>query len=311
MARVPVILDCDPGIDDAYAIMLLNSCKKIDIKAITVVGGNVEINHTLHNALGLAELLNMDTRVSKGSAGPLINKLKTAAEIHGANGLGGISLKARQVKPDTFSAWDVICQEAEKAGGDLIIVLTGPLTNMAIALLKYPEIKHYIKKIIMMGGSTDFGNHSAYSEFNIWVDPHAADIVFNSGIPITMAGLNATRQITMSVEDLNRLTSVNSTVRAVLLELNSFLAKMYAESGQEPVFTLHDALAVAKLIDDGVFTTEKHFVYCETQSIQSFGRTVVDWNNILGQPANVDVAMKVNTGRFKEMLAEMVDYYRN
>lgn len=310
MNRIPVVIDCDPGIDDAYAIMLANSCKKLDIKAITVVGGNVEISYTLNNALGLVEFLNINTRVSKGSSKPMINKLQTAAEVHGANGFGGIGLKAKRITPDSFSAWDVIYQEAVKANGNLTVVTIGPLTNIAIALLKYPDLKDVVKKIVMMGGSTDIGNHSAYSEFNIWVDPHAAEIVYDSQIPVTMVGLNATHQITMSIEDLNRITSVDSKVKEILLELNAFLSKRFIQSGVEPVFTLHDALAVAKLIDDDVFTTEKYYVYCETRGKSTYGRTIVDWHNILKRPANTDVAIEVNTERFKEMLMDMVNFYR-
>ena len=178
MKNIPIIIDTDPGVDDFIAIMLANSCDKLDIRALTAVAGNQTLEKTVKNSLNIAELLKMDTRIAKGAEKPLNIDLMVADHVHGDSGLGPVVLKDSLRELDKDYAWDVIYQEAIKAEGKLQIIAIGPLTNIAIALMKYADLYKHIDKIVIMGGSTGIGNVRPYSEFNIWADPFAADVVF-------------------------------------------------------------------------------------------------------------------------------------
>jgi len=309
MNKIPIILDCDPGLDDAYAIMLANSAKTLEVRGVTVVAGNVEFYNTARNAVDLASMLHMKTRVAKGAEAPLIINLQTAAHIHGGNGLGGYLLPKANIDFDLDKAWDVIHQEAVKCAGDLILVATGPLTNVAIALLKYPDLKRNIKKIVMMGGSTTTGNHSPYAEFNIWADPHAAEIVFKSGLPLIMFGLNVTHQCALSEAEMTELGEIDSEIQALIQGLNKHVFGEDQVRTRGGTLTLHDAVALAYLLDENIAKLRPAQVVCELNSPFSCGQTVVDFN-CLPEEANVKVAVEANKQVFKGILTTMVKSYK-
>ena len=309
MNKIPIILDCDPGLDDAYAIMLANSTEILDVRGITVVAGNVEFYHTARNAIDLVSMLHMNTRVAKGAEAPLIINLQTAAHIHGGNGLGGYLLPQANIRFDSDKAWDVIHQEAIKCEGELILVATGPLTNIAIALLKYPDLKHNIKKIIIMGGSTTIGNHSPYAEFNIWADPHAAEIVFKSGLPLIMFGLNVTHQCALSETEMTEFGEMDSEIQALIQGLNKYVFAKDQVRTRGGTLTLHDAVALAYLLDERIAELRSAHVVCELNSLYSCGQTVVNFN-CLPQEVNADVAVEANKQVFKDILTTMVKSYK-
>lgn len=308
MNRIPIIIDCDPGLDDTYAIMLANSSNKLDVRGVTAVAGNVEFYHTARNSLDVASLLGMKTRVAKGAEAPLIINLQTAAAIHGGNGLGGYILPKATIEFDPDKAWDVIYQEAISCEGELVLVATGPLTNVAIAILKYPDLKERIKKIVMMGGSTTTGNHSPYAEFNIWADPHAAEIVFRSGIPLIMFGLNFTHQCALSEAEMTELGEIDSSIQPLIQGLNKYIFAPNQVRTRGGYLTLHDAIALAYLVDENIAELQGAHVACELNSSFSCGQTIVNFN-CSPQEVNVEVAVKANRSVFKELLTTMVKSY--
>ena len=310
MPKIPIILDCDPGVDDAYAIMLAHSYDGFDIRAITPVAGNVEFEHTSRNALDLADMLGITTRVAKGADRPLIVELVTAGEIHGGNGMAGYTLPMAKRDYDPDKAWDVMYQEAKRFPKELEIIAVGPLTNVAIAILKYPDLKNYVKRITIMGGSATVGNHSQYGEFNIWVDPQAAEIVFHSGIPVTMFGLNATRQSAMTAEEMYELEHADTTVQGLIEAINHYVFGIRGGADWGGVLTLHDAIAVAHLMDDTFAQTKAAYVMCETSGKNTYGQTICDFKGLCQKAPNVEVAMVTHKDIFKKMLHTMLEFYR-
>lgn len=308
MLKKPIILDCDPGVDDAFAIMLANSHEGFDIRAVTVVSGNVEIGHTSGNAIRICSMLNMDARVGIGAARPLIIEPRFAGHMHGDNGLGGLVLPEASIGFDGMKAWDIMYDEAVKCDGELEIIAVGPLTNVAIAILKYRNLKELIRRITIMGGSVTAGNHSQYGEFNTWADPHAAEIVFQSGIPVTMFGLNATTQCALPFDDLRRLGEEDSIVRDLILGIYDYVKSTRRGSGSR--ITLHDAIAVGYLIDDSIAKTRSAYVSSETVGIHTHGMTIVDFEVRNGKTPNSNVAVVAHPEVFRRLLEEMIEFYR-
>lgn len=311
MTKKPIILDCDPGVDDAYAIMLAHSYEGFDIRAITPVAGNVEYQHTTRNALDLADMLGIQTRVAKGADRPLIIELQTAGEIHGGNGMAGYTLPMAKLTYDEKKAWDVIYEEAQLFKGELEIVAVGPLTNVAIAILKYPDLKDLVKRIVIMGGSATVGNHSQYGEFNIWVDPHAAEIVFHSGIPVTMFGLNATRQSALTADEMYAMGDVETSVQGLIQGINHYVFGIRHGKDWGGTITLHDAITVAYLMDERFAETKPAYVTCELTGKNTYGQTVCDFKGLCGKAPNVDVAMVTHVEMFRQMLQTMLEFYKN
>ena len=310
MPYKPIIIDCDPGVDDAYAILLAHSHAEFDIRAITPVAGNVEYQHTTRNALDLADMLGIPTRVAKGADRPLIIELQTAGEIHGGNGMAGYTLPMAKRDYDPMKAWDVMYEEARRFPGELDIVAVGPLTNVAIAVMKYPDLKNYVRRIVIMGGSATVGNHSQYGEFNIWVDPHAAEIVFHSGIPVVMFGLNATRQSALTAEEMYELETVETSVKGLIQGINHYVFGQRDGRDWGGRMTLHDAITVAYLMDETFAETKPAYVTCETNGKNTYGQTVCDFHGISGKAPNVDVAMVTHKEQFRRMLHTMLEFYR-
>lgn len=303
-----IILDCDPGVDDAFAIMLANSHDGFDLRAVTAVSGNVGIEHTSRNALAICSMLNMNVRVGIGAAKPLIIEPSFAGHMHGDNGLGGIILPEPDRGFDSMKAWDLMYDEAVKLKGDLEIVAVGPLTNVAIAILKYRGLKDLVKGITIMGGSVTAGNHSQYGEFNTWADPHAAEIVLQSGIPITMFGLNATTQCALPFDELKRLGQTESTVSKLINGIYDYVKTTRRGAGER--ITLHDAIAVGYLIDERIADTRSASVSCETVGQHTYGMTVADFELRSGKAPNAKVAIAAYPEVFSRMLDKMITYYR-
>ena len=310
MKNIPIIIDTDPGVDDFIAIMLANSCDKLDIRALTAVAGNQTLEKTVKNSLNIAELLKMDTRIAKGAEKPLNIDLMVADHVHGDSGLGPVVLKDSLRELDKDYAWDVIYQEAIKAEGKLQIIAIGPLTNIAIALMKYADLYKHIDKIVIMGGSTGIGNVRPYSEFNIWADPFAADVVFKSGVPITMVGLNVTMETVLTPELVNEIKAVDSKLSKEMSQLLSHMANTYKGFGYDFV-AVHDALAVACVIDPKLLEYKDYYVTIETRSSLNSGRTVVDLDRShRDKKLNASVAIKGDIDKFVEMLKNMTRYYQ-
>lgn len=316
MKKIPLIIDCDPGLDDAFAIMIANSCEQYDIKALTTVGGNVKLEYTTRNALDLASLYGIETIIAKGAAGPMLIPLEDASYVHGASGLGTMTLEKSTQELDKRHAWDVIYDEAIKADGELEIAAIGPLTNIAIFLKKYGDAKKYIKRLIIMGGSNDYGNADPYGEFNIWVDPLAADIVFRSEIPIFMVGLSAIKTAILTFENMDELTKMNcrgGRIAAGLLDKNYILKEKLISEGRDPNPArpwICDGMTLACTVDPSMVHTEKYHVEIETGNTLTRGRTIIDWNGTMGKSFNADVAISIDREKFFEVIKDSVSYYK-
>jgi inosine-uridine nucleoside N-ribohydrolase len=243
-----VILDVDPGIDDAIAILLALRSPELKVEALTTVAGNVTVERGSENALRVLSLARRtDIPVAKGSARPLRKQLVTATYWHGPNGLGGVELPRSNASLDRRHAVDLMIELVHRYPRDLTIVATGPLTNVALALRKAPSMRHELSEIIVMGGSTVGGNETAAAEFNFYVDPDAARVVFESGVPVTMVGLNATRQTLLTRQHVRDLDASASCLGRFVAKLGNFSLK---EGDDMTVgMPLHDPLALALAVD--------------------------------------------------------------
>lgn len=313
MIKRPIIIDTDPGVDDTIAIMLANADPSLDIKAITPVTGNVQYALTSRNALFLREYLDMDCKVGDGAHTPLFIENKDAGDIHGTGGMGGYRVPTPQKGFDGY-AWDIIKEEAEKAGGELEIVTLGPLTNIAITLLRYPEIKPLIKRIVCMAGTGGTGNMNRYAEFNVWIDPEAADIVFKSGVPVTMCGLDGNDFCGITIDELNGyLEKVKGSKIEDLFShiFKHFVKRRIAGGPEDCIQVINDAITMAYLIDGNLGKTQKCFVQVETKGTVCAGQTIVDFNGISKQEPNVDVLVWSDKKMFTDMLDKMIEFYKN
>lgn len=308
-----IILDCDPGHDDMIAIILACSSDEIDLMGITTVAGNQTGDKTFINTLKVLTLINrIDIPVARGFDKPIFKKLTVAPRIHGVSGLDGADLPEpnikllERVKTLDIHAVDFIIKSVKESDEKVTIVPTGPLTNIAIALLKEPLIKDNIDRIILMGGAVYDSNITPASEFNIYVDPEAAKIVFESGIPITMVGLDVTNKAILTFKDIEELNNLQGRVSGVIAPLLKFFAqanKDFFGIGGAP---LHDALAVSYIIMPDIIKTKYLNVTIETEGKYTRGRTVVDVYNITGKEPNVDVAFEVNSLAFKKLIMNTI-----
>ncbi len=315
MRKIPIIIDCDPGVDDSYAIALANSHPEFEIVALTAVEGNVPAVLTRHNCLCLTETFEMaDTEVAYGATIPLVRPyFREESVTHGEGGVGGIQFPVPEKQPVEKPAWDVIYEEAVKYKGELILFAIGPLTNIATALRKYPDLPEYLKKFVIMGGGT-FGNVTATgakAEFNIWVDPLAGKEVFEK-LEVYMVGLNATHAAAVEEKDfveMKEITGKADNKRSKFLnELTEFSRANSFDRGEDNN-VIHDALAVAGEIDPSVIKYEKYYVYVEDREIENVGETVIDFEGTSGKEPNCWVAMEVDQPKFVNIMKDMCKYY--
>lgn len=303
-----VIIDCDPGHDDAIALFLAFGLNKLKVEAVTVVAGNQTLDKTLANALRLLTLIDeKNIKVAAGFSKPIIRDLRTAPEIHGISGLEGVELPETDLKPYPKHAVDLIIESCMASTEKIYLIPTGPLTNIAISLIKEPDIKQKIERIVLMGGSVFESNITPAAEFNIFVDPEAAKIVFESGLPITMVGLDATHKAVFLKSDVDKFRFMNGVVSNKVADILTFYISAYQEVFSFPGAPLHDALAVAEVINEGIVKTKKLTVKIETSGQYTTGRTVVDVYGITKEKPNVDVAFDLNLPLFKEMVFTAIE----
>lgn len=320
MSKIPVIIDADPGIDDAIAIILLAGSEKAEIKAITTTHGNVGLEGTTKNALILKEMLSLDCPVAKGASKPMIVPQKEASVVHGKNGLGDYDAPRPEGTPCREAAWDVMYRLAKGSGGEMRIVAIGPLTNVALTVLKYPDFKNYIKRIYMMGGSRDYGNHSQMAEFNIWGDPHACQVVLNSGIPITMCDMGFGKLCALNGRQVEDIYSHANKIRPML---NAFMEhdRMWIKKEEKRLgrplsyddfeIAIYDSTAAAALLMDGDgLVTEDYFVICETQSDVNRGQTIFDYKNHYKDcRPNVQLAVDIDKDKYIRLMKSAFEKY--
>ncbi|HCI80902.1 MAG TPA: pyrimidine-specific ribonucleoside hydrolase RihA [Ktedonobacter sp.] len=298
-----IILDCDPGHDDAIAILLAGKHPDIDLLAITTVAGNQSLDKTTLNALKVCSLAGLHhIPIARGMAGPLVREAKHAADIHGESGLDGPNIPTPTIEPVSQHAVDLIIDLLLKSDSDIVLVPTGPLTNIATAIQRQPAIVPKIKAISLMGGAIGLGNITPSAEFNIYFDPEAADIVFRSGCPITMIPLEVTHQALATSEIIQRLRDAQRTVATLAADLLVFFAESYYNVFGFESPPVHDPCAVAAVFDPTIVKTYPMYVQVETQSELTVGRTVCDVYKTQGKDANVNVGYALDVERFWDVL---------
>ena len=276
MERRPVFIDCDPGIDDAVALMMAFQAAELDVRGISAVAGNVGLERTLGNALKIVELSGAAAPVYAGADRPMFGAPIAAEHFHGEDGLLGAELPAPVRMPEAGPAWEALRREAEAWGGALEVVATGPLTNLGIALSLYPELAGLVRCVTMMGGAAAFGNTTPAAEFNVLADPEAAELVFRSGIPVVMCGLDVTHSTYITareVEELAALGSVQARLAAYFMGSGIEENARQFRTGGAP---LHDPCAMMYAIDRSLFESKPCWIGVERHGKVTRGKTVTD-----------------------------------
>lgn len=308
MPRPRLLLDCDPGHDDALAILL--AAKHSDLLGVTTVSGNAPLAATTHNALLTLQIAGSEVPVHAGTARPLVAEARHAPDIHGESGLGGPVLP---VLTQTAAGHDAVrfIIDTVRNEDNVWIVAVGPLTNVALALREAPDIAGRLAGISVMGGSAGFGNRTATAEFNIWADPEAAQMVFSSGVKLIMCGLNLTHQFMLYEADVARIRVLDNPVATFAAELLSFYARAYADvfSGRAEG-PLHDPCAVLAVTHPELLKTEPRHVEVELRGEHTRGMTVVDERGVHpSAAANVQVAYSIDREGALELLVETLGSY--
>lgn len=297
----PIIIDCDPGHDDAIAILLAYAHRDVlDIRGITTVGGNQVLDKITDNALRILSFIEADIPVAKGAAGPLLGKLVTGEEAHGESGMDGPELPPSHFRPVEQGAVEFMLDIIRSSEEKITLVPLAPLTNIALLITAYPEVKEKIERISLMGGGISYGNVTRTAEFNIYVDPEAAKIVYESGIPITMSGLDVTDKAAIfedEIEELKKRGRV-STLVGELLDFYSIYGKKMGYVGN----ALHDPCAVAWLLRPDLFQSKHLHVTVETEGKLTRGMTVADQRKKPDLAPNVEVLVDVDREAFMKLL---------
>lgn len=321
-AAKKIILDTDPGTDDAMALMLALNSPELDVRAVTVVPGNVTAEMGLENALRMMSLAGRcDIPVAAGAKHPLFQKLITAEFWHGKNGLGNVELPPSKCKVDGRYGPDLIIQMVHAAPHEITLVPVGPLTNIALAVLKDPSIVPLVKEVILMGGSVGGGNSTAAAEANIYNDPEAAQIVFQAGWPITMVGLDVGDKTLLTPKYLEQLRQSHGPVNDFIYQVASYLIQLSAQFGS-PGSPMYDPLAVGVAIDATLVTAPPMHVEVETHGEFTRGETVANRHGVVERNVlhgdryliegldkvepNAKVCLEVDAARFLEMFVSRI-----
>ena len=275
MKRIPVWFDTDLGVDDAVALLTLWRLPELELRGISAVAGNAELCHTFENARNVCHLAGIDVPVYPGAERPLVREPHVAGKFHGENGLGDVELPLPDRAPETTPAWDALYEAAKRMPGELRLVATGPLTNVAIALTKYPELKTLLHSIALMGGAAVGGNVTPAAEFNIYDDPDAAQIVFKSGVPLVMCGLDVTMQAELRPADWDEMAGYGNRCGSLVRELFACAWSAVQTVGLTGV-AQHDSCPVLYLAHPELFEGKMAGVFVETQAELTLGKTVTD-----------------------------------
>lgn len=317
---VPAIIDCDPGHDDVMAILL--GAQTLDLKGITTVYGNASLEQTTRNARQLATLVGLtDVPIAAGMSMPLVRPAQHAPEVHGETGLDGPEMPAPEVPLHDRHAVDFIIETSWQVDG-LYLFPVGPLTNVAVALRRDPGVADRLAGISLMGGSLTYGNSTPAAEFNIWCDPEAAHVVFTSGVPIRMVGLNVTRQVAATPERRAQIRDMGTQTAIAAADMLDFYSERLRTLFGLAGGSMHDPLAVTAVVDPAVLTFEKMHVAIELHGERTYGMTVCDYRHfrpdafqvegdgiLRGEEPNAEVAIGVDVDRFWSLFLDALSVY--
>jgi len=309
MIRRRIILDVDTGHDDAVAIMMAARNPALDLVGITVTAGNQFLPKTLKNTLNLCSALSIQTPVYAGMTRPLLCELEPASLIHGESGFDGPVFGPCKKQVSAGHAVNFIIETIMSCPAqEITLVAVGPLTNIAMALRLEPALAERVREIVLMGGSTNEGNVTPSAEFNIHTDPESASIVFSSGAPLTMIGLDVTRTVALSIERLAHLRTIPGAASKIFAaSMDNYSAACMKYIGECPA--MHDPCCIAYVVDPSLFTWKPFFVDVEVQGRATRGRTVVDVTGVTQRKSNASVALTVDVERFWAMLEEALRRY--
>ncbi|MBS0271974.1 MAG: nucleoside hydrolase [Proteobacteria bacterium] len=317
MKKIPLIMDCDPGLDDAIALLLaIASPEELDILGISTVVGNVTVSQNQENARRICELTNQpDLKVFQGCARTFFERISPAdseytADIHGETGLGGCKLPTPTMPLQSQDGVSFIIETLLNASEKITLAPSGPLTNVACALIMEPRIKDKIEKIVVMGGVIGLGNITPTAEYNFYCDPQAAYVVFTSGVPIVMIGLDATRQTQTSQEWLRTLAEIGTPVAQAVIDMLSFYHRpnAFLEPGVLGG-VLHDPNIIAYLLKPELYSGRNAYVEIDVSSTIMAGRSTVDWHGKLGRKPNAYIINKVDVDGFFDLLTSRLNRY--
>lgn len=307
MTKYPVWLDCDVGVDDAIAIMVAHGLEEIDLLGISAVCGNTTLENVLHNAHGMNKLMGTNYPIYTGASSPLYKPLEVGVMFHGENGLGNVDLPQPDPVPvQELPAWDALYEAAKAHPGELRLIAIGPLTNVAIALAKHPDLVDLIHTILIMGGSASVGNSTPAAEFNIYDDPEAAAMVFDCGIPLVMCGLDVTLKALLIPADWEELAESGCKCGKFTRDILAQPWKALQMMGFPGVF-MHDTCPVMYLVHPELFTAERCGVKVETKGTITQGKTVTDlYSDKQFDDQHVDVVLDLDRPKFIQILKDCI-----
>jgi pyrimidine-specific ribonucleoside hydrolase len=305
----PVILDCDPGHDDAVAILLAIASDAIDLRAVTTTFGNCSVADATRNALQVLTLAgSIQTPVAVGAAGALTGEATLGNYVHGSSGLDGPPLPQPRFQPADMSATTLMRHVIEASHEPVTIVATGPTTNVARLLTDHPEVTTAVAEIVFMGGSTGPGNHTPTAEFNAYADPEALDVVLRSKLPLRMVGLNLTHQALATPEVVARMAAMDHSVGKTCAAWMGFFGASYNRIWQFDAPPVHDPCTIAALVDPDLIEFRKAFVAVELEGRWTRGTTIVDLHHRYpDQIPNAEVAMTLDAAKYWELVLDSVD----
>ncbi len=301
MEKKKMILDCDTGHDDAIALMVAAGSDAIDLLGVTCVAGNATLDHTLPNTLHVCQHLGLNVPVYGGCDRPLVRDQITAGDVHGRTGLDGPIFEPLTYQAQPEHAVSFLIRTLMASDGDITICPVGPLTNIAMAIRLEPRIVQKIKRIILMGGAVGVGNVTPAAEFNIYADPEAAHIVFTSGVPVTMMGLDLTNQALATQEIIDRMRAIGNKAGNLFGDIMGYTLKSQAINGLA-AGPVHDVTTVAYLIDPTIFETKEMYTVVDISHGPSYGRTVCDQYGRLHHPTNSTVGLNLDLERFWDLV---------
>ncbi|MBS6396859.1 MAG: nucleoside hydrolase [Clostridiales bacterium] len=306
MGKIKMILDCDTGHDDAIALMLASKHPDLELLGVTTVSGNAPLEHTLPNTLHVCQLLELNVPVYGGMDRPMVRDRFNATNVHGESGLDGPVFGPLLYKPQKEHAVEYIIRTLMESDGDIVLVPTGPLTNIGMALRLQPKIAEKIRRIVMMGGAYGMGNITPAAEFNIYADPEAAHIVFSSGIPIVMMGLDLTEQALATMEIITRMENIGNKAGKLFGDMMRFTFVSQNECFGLEAGPVHDVTAVAYLVAPELFTLKEMNVQVDISHGISYGKTVCDFNNSTDFPKNASVGVTLDVAKFWDLVEEII-----
>ena len=310
MKKIPVWFDTDIGVDDAVALLVACRLEELEIVGVSAVAGNTPLPNAFRNARDVLALAGRkEIKVYPGADRPLVKELFTAEYVHGSNGLGGAEIPLSDAPIEETKAWDALYEKAKEYSGELVVCAVGPLTNIATAIFKHPDIIEHIKVLNIMGGAADGGNITPCAEFNIYVDPHAAENVMKSGIPVNLFGLDVTHKAFLDDDDIDEIVSYGNAASKLFKDSNGLL---YAARERLDWSGLceHDSCPVIYTAHPDWFVGQECGIYVETQGKLTIGKTVTDlWTDFKFEDRHCHIFLDVDRTRFAGLIKDIYRTY--